>query len=361
MENKLNILLVCGTFPPDIGGSELSIHTACKGLIQRGHTLIVIADDRRPKQYISEGITVMGVPPDNVTEEMDRLHSLYDFDVVITQLIYSPEALRWGNKNNIATIYFVRNSEMHIDFSKSSPYYPTVLIANSKYIRLRTEERWNRTPELIYPFIDLKKFIPTKREPIYITMINPLVLKGGKLFHSLAKHFREKKFLAVRGWTGLRNRDNFEWDPRQWVLIGEAHNDNSVHPPDEVEFADLDNVTVVEGVEDMRSIYGKTQLLLFPSQWDEAFGRSVVEALGSGIPVIATDIGGVKETGIDKGGLLLDKDSPLETWIEIIERLDDQVLYKSMSDFALEDAKNYSLEKQIDKLEIICLKCKNLE
>jgi len=191
-------------------------------------------------------------------------------------------------------------------------------------------------------------------------MINPLVLKGGELFYSLAENFPKKKFLAVKGWTGLRNRDNFEWDSRQWELIAKAHNDISVHPPEEVDFSDLDNVTVLKGVEDMKSVYGKTRILLFPSQWDEAFGRSVVEALGLGIPVIASGVGGVRETGIEKGGIILYKESPLEKWIEAIEKLDDQYVYASMSTSALEDANKYSLEEQIDKLEILCYNCRNL-
>jgi len=356
MNAKLSILVVCGTFPPDIGGSELSIHTACKGLIQRGHSLLVIADDRRPTQYYIEGVPVIGVPPDRVKLEMDRLHSVYEFDVVITQLIYSPEALRWGNQNDVATIYFVRNSEMHIDLSKSSPYYPTILVANSQFILSRTIKRWKRKPEVIYPFIDLEKFIPVKKEPVYITMINPLVIKGGKLFYSLAEYFPERKFLAVRGWTGLRNREDFDWNSRQWELIAKAHNDESTHPPEEVDFTGLDNVTTLKGVEDMKSVYGITRILLFPSQWEEAFGRSVVEALGSGIPVIASNIGGVKETGIENGGILIAKNSPLETWIKAIEKLDDLVLYNSMADSALEDASKYSLEEQIEKLEYLCFR-----
>jgi len=358
--NKLSILVVSGTFPLDIGGSELSIHTACKGLIKRGHNVLVIADDRRPEYHLIEHVPVYGVSPEEVRNIMEKLEKRYKFDVIITQLIYSPEALKWGKEKSIPTIYFIRNNEMKLDLSPSSPYYPTVLIANSKFILSKSKKRWKRNIELIYPFIDLKKFIPSERNPTYITMINPLVIKGGEIFYELAKYYSNRKFLAVKGWTGLRDRENFKWDARQWDLIAQAHNDKSVHPPEEIDFSELNNITIMKAIEDMRPIYKKTRILLFPSQWDEAFGLSIVEGLASGIPIIATDIGGVRETKIQNGGILVSKDSPLNIWIEAIKRLDDLEEYERMSKYAKEEGEKYDLEEELNKLEKICYKCKEL-
>jgi len=144
LKKRLSILIVSGTYPPDIGGSELSIHTACRELIKRGHQIIVIADDRRPRYYLTEDVPVYGVAPKLVLKVMSKLHKKHKFDVIITQLIYSPEALRWGKEKNIPTIYFIRNNEMKLDLSPSSPYYPTILIANSEFIKIRSREKWKR-------------------------------------------------------------------------------------------------------------------------------------------------------------------------------------------------------------------------
>jgi glycosyltransferase involved in cell wall biosynthesis len=360
LRKKLSILVVSGTYPPDIGGSELSIHTACQELVKKGHQVTVIADDRRSKYYLHEDVPIYGVSPDNVDKTINKLHKIYRFDAIITQLIYSPQALRWGKKKKVPTIYFIRNNEMKLDLSPSSLYYPSVILANSLFIQSKSEERWKRKIRLIYPFIDLSKFIPNKKNPEYITMINPLVIKGGEIFYKIAQNFTNKKFLVVKGWTGLRNRKNFKWEPRQWDLIAKAHNDDEVHPPEEVDFSILKNVEVLKGVRDMRLVYAKTRILLFPSIWDEAFGRSIIEALASGIPVIAHNVGGVKETGIKRGGILLEKNCPIENWFEAINKLDDPYTYKKFSEAAIEDSKKYSLKKQIDKLERICFELKNL-
>ena len=64
------------------------------------------------------------------------------------------------------------------------------------------------------------------------------------------------------------------------------------------------NITWHRRVLDMRPIYKQTRLLLVPSQWKEAWGRVVVEAQFSGIPEIASDVGGLAQNVSDAGRLL---------------------------------------------------------
>ena len=43
-------------------------------------------------------------------------------------------------------------------------------------------------------------------------------------------------------------------------------------------------------------IYASADLIIFPSIWPEPFGRIAIEAKAAGKPVIASNIGGIKET-----------------------------------------------------------------
>jgi glycosyltransferase involved in cell wall biosynthesis len=48
-------------------------------------------------------------------------------------------------------------------------------------------------------------------------------------------------------------------------------------------------------VEDVHALMGKAEMLVFPSQWYETFGRVAAEAFAAGTPVIAANIGAVAE------------------------------------------------------------------
>lgn len=352
---QFSLAVVSGTYPPDIGGSELSIHAMCKGLISRGHKVTVIADDRRPKEQLYDGVKVVGCPSNQIENELAVQHANNNFDVVLTQLIFSPEALLWSKKENLPSVYFIRNNEMKIDLSISSKHSPTKLIANSKFTARNAKARWKRSTHVIYPFCNLQETIPLTRNPKYITMINPFPLKGGRILYQLAEEMQHRLFLVAIGWTGLRRKDG-TWHPRQWNLISKAHADTSVRPPEEIDFSVLPNVKIVKGENDMQKIYQKTKILIFPSQWKEAFGRSVLEALAAGIPVIATNVGGILETGLSNGGQLLDKKAPIESWINAIKGLDNQKEYKKKAYQARKDVAWYSLENQLSKLEKVLLR-----
>ncbi|MHA2282170.1 MAG: glycosyltransferase family 4 protein [Promethearchaeota archaeon] len=355
MKKKLAILVVSGTYPPDIGGSELSLHAACTGLLKKGHDIMVIADDRRPSNYEVEGVPVIACPPKELNRVLESIHSNRKVDLILTQLIYSLDTLKWAKIKNIPLIYFLRNNEMKIDLSTNSDYSPDIVVANSNFTAKNARKKWNREINVIYPLIDLTKTTPRQKRPEYITMINPLVLKGGKMFYDLAKHFAERKFLTVKGWTSLRDRKDGSWDPRQWELIAKAHEDPSVHPPEEVDFSDLPNVTCLQSTQNIQEVYEKTLLLLFPSSWEEAFGRVVLEALTVGIPVIANNVGGTSETGLKNGGILMKKNSTLNDWIKAIEMFNDLKTYRSFSQKAKKDSRWYSLENELNKLEALCL------
>ena len=52
----------------------------------------------------------------------------------------------------------------------------------------------------------------------------------------------------------------------------------------EATIAPLGNVTLENRTSDMKTVYGRTKILLAPSKWEEAWGRVASEAHCSGIP-----------------------------------------------------------------------------
>ena len=94
----------------------------------------------------------------------------------------------------------------------------------------------------------------------------------------------------------------------------------------------------------MKTVYGRTKILLAPSKWEEAWGRVASEAHCSGIPVVGSRRGGLPEA-IGGGGVILDYDAPLDDWVSAVRQLwSDDDHYERLSAAALA----YSRRPQLD-------------
>lgn len=103
----------------------------------------------------------------------------------------------------------------------------------------------------------------------WILMINPSIVKGIEIFLALAERFPEYEFAALRGWAT-------------------AH-------ADEKALNSRPNCWLIENVPDIEDVLGRTRVLLMPSLWYEGFGLIAMEAMLRGVPVIASDSGGLQE------------------------------------------------------------------
>lgn len=79
------------------------------------------------------------------------------------------------------------------------------------------------------------------------------------------------------------------------------------------------NVDVIDFIphEEMSGIYSDADLFIVPSNI-EVLNYSVIEAMACGLPVLASDVGGMKELINEKVGFLLPKND-MKTWIEKIK------------------------------------------
>jgi glycosyltransferase involved in cell wall biosynthesis len=102
-----------------------------------------------------------------------------------------------------------------------------------------------------------------------ISMINPCAVKGISIFLDVARRLAAHDFGVVLGW-GTTAEDRHD-------LLG------------------LPNMRILPNARNIDDILARTRILLMPSLWYEGFGLIVVEAMLRGIPVVASDSGGLKE------------------------------------------------------------------
>jgi surfactin synthase thioesterase subunit len=103
----------------------------------------------------------------------------------------------------------------------------------------------------------------------YVVMVNPCAVKGISIFLALAERLPQLEFAAVPTW-------------------GTSADDLAA-------LSRLPNVTVVDPVDNLDDLFRQARVLLVPSLWAEARSRVVVEAMLRGVPVIASDVGGLRE------------------------------------------------------------------
>ena len=103
----------------------------------------------------------------------------------------------------------------------------------------------------------------------FVTMVNPCAVKGIDIFVALAARLPHLQFAAVPTW-GTNAQDLAALRSRP-------------------------NITLLDPVDDIDDLLRRTRVVLVPSLWAEARSRFVVEAMLRGVPVIASDAGGIHE------------------------------------------------------------------
>lgn len=189
---------------------------------------------------------------------------------------------------------------------------------------------YNKPSMVLHPPVDPKR-VKTKKGT-KITLINTREEKGGKLWEELARLLPDHEFLGVEG---------------AYDLAGQ------VKP-------NLPNVEFLANTSDIKKAYSKTRILLMPSE-RESYGRTGVEAMISGIPVIAHPTAGLRESLGDAGIFIDRKDT--QAWVEAIKKLEDPAEYKAASEKALARAKAIEAGriKELAEMEEFFIKAINKE
>ncbi len=182
------------------------------------------------------------------------------------------------------------------------------------------------------PYPDLGRF-----DNEFVTLVNPCAVKGIAIFLELARRFPEALFAAVPTW-GTNEKDR-------------------------AALAALPNVRLLDPVDHIDDLLARTRVLLVPSLWAEARSRIVVEAMLRGVPVMASDVGGIPEAKmgipyllpvrqIEKYQARLDEQmvplaevppQDVEPWAEALGRLlSDRAHYEELSRASRKAATDYA-------------------
>ncbi|GAB4213707.1 MAG: glycosyltransferase [Rhodoferax sp.] len=172
-----------------------------------------------------------------------------------------------------------------------------LFLANSDFSARRWRDLAGLDCAVITPLIDDARCL-AEGEGDHVLFVNPVPIKGVERVMALAQACPDIPFLIQESW----------------------HMDSGARARYRQRAASLPNLRWCAPTLDMASVYAKSRVLLMPSVWEEAFGRTAVEAQINGIPVLASTRGGLPQS-VGSGGLLLPLDAELALWVDALNRL----------------------------------------
>lgn len=313
--------------PQRVGGSESSTHDLVWQLRAMGHDAAVIAEllggDRVwLRNRLKSRIAGVRFPLDripgysvyrgyDVGDGMAEVIARYPPDAVIIQAGRPLRLAQILLDAGVKTFVYLRD----VFFDKLGGEIPSGnlgFIANSAFTARRFKA-FSGIDAVVLPPIVRREAYQTQGAGKHVLFVNPVEMKGREIAIALAARNPEISFLFVEGW------------PLDAVVLSELQ--SRLKP--------MRNVRFVRNQHDMCKVYAQARIALVPSQVEEAWGRIPTEAHFSGIPVLASAIGGLPES-VGPGGMLVPPDAPIDVWDRHLKSLwCDEEHYQALSDAAL--------------------------
>jgi glycosyltransferase involved in cell wall biosynthesis len=330
----MNFLYVSEIPHPVPGGASRCIHTLFKALVKLGYRCWTVSLANEERAFDLDGVTCVHTSQPKLWAEHIFKHN--SPSILLTQLAGADWASDMAISFGVPTILRIPSFEHFCseptlltscgrvcahggtcihrsDYSRLFRNV-TAVIGCSQFVVEACLEFYGCKAELIYPFIDpTDHVVPSTGDRV--TLVWGTSLKGLDTFLQIARIHPEFKYLIVGSFLSGTDLNGLD-------------------------------VSVHNTVEDMHPIWQLTRILLAPSVV-EAFGRVCVEAALNGIPVVASNRGGLLEAVGQEYCFPLEDTT---SWSNEVYRLmTDSDYYHQRSRFALEQAKKFDLIAQVNR------------
>ncbi len=188
------------------------------------------------------------------------------------------------------------------------------------------ESRRDLLPERTYtlnPAVDYRLYQVAKerKNPQYVLLSNVNDNKGGALLIQLAQALPDFQFLGVMG--GYRAQ-----------IVGNEQQ----------------NLRYIPNTTEIKDVYAQAWALIMPSK-EETWGRTAVEAMSSGIPVLVAPTPGLRECCGD-AAIYCNRDDVSE-WVSALRRLrNEKEFYNTRATLAYERARALDPKPSLDAMEV---------
>lgn len=326
----MRILIVNTLYHPfKVGGAEVSVQLLAEGLVKAGHQVRVVSlhDQNVKKINRVNGVEVSYLPlfnkywpySDYVPTKLEKLvwHFLDNYNIVMAKRVeseildFKPDIIHTNNLAGFSVSIWSKVSNLRIPLVHTSRDYYLFHPNNTLY-----KNNDNQDPKSIeVKFFSILKKILSKRVQYYIGIsdfIKEFHLKNGffdkkksTFIYNAVSVIKKEKNLDQRkkiGYIGGLTKDKgfdkyceiakINSDKYDFVAAGRFK--NSIEGLNLEREANLSNVKVL-GFVDFKDFLKIVDAIVLPIQWNEPFGRVVVESALTGVDVYSNKVGGISE------------------------------------------------------------------
>ena len=166
---------------------------------------------------------------------------------------------------------------------------------------------------------------------------NPIIISIGRL--TCAKNY----YRAIQAVALLKNRLSEHF---KYLIAGDGPEYAKMNTL--IKELNMDGIVKLLGRrENIPELLSQGDIFFIPSLW-EGFGIAAVEAMASGLPVVASNVPGVRDVVGDEAGIFIDPESIDEMANALEKLLNDKNLASRLGSGGLNNAGNFSLEKCAD-------------
>ena len=282
--SKSIILLTDSFLPTTFAGSEISAFETIKYLRSRGHTISIFVNTWEVNEY--DGFKIYKY---NVSDPFCK-SEIQNANLIFFQMGFDPKNMELIKNRNKDVFVFIHLINIDTWLLQQKVKFPITVIYNS-HMTQDTLPTFHANMRMI-PYVETNKFKSLRQTTInndVVCLINCNRNKGGDILKTLAERMPDVQFMGVKGGYSSQVTDSKS-----------------------------KNLTYIENQKDITVVFKQIGILIMPSK-NETWGRTAVEAMASGVPVINSESPGLVECVGGAGIMCMHDDE--DAWIDAIRRL----------------------------------------
>ena len=258
--SKTIILLTDNFLPTTFAGSEISAYETIKYLRSRGHKICIFVNNWKVDEY--DGFKIYKYDKNISFCKSEILNA----DIILFQMHDKLENLEIIRQRDTPVYLFIHMVNSYSWILQQRVPFDVFVIYNS-HMTQDTLPTLHSNMRMI-PYVDTNKLKGLRQTTInndIVCLINCNENKGGNMLKRLAEKMPDVQFMGVKG--GYSSQ----------VVV-----------------SNLQNLTYIENQKDIITVFKQIGILIMPSK-NETWGRTAVEAMTAGVPVIHSESPGLVE------------------------------------------------------------------